>query len=366
MPTPPRLQVEDLRCRFGGRDVVRDVSFSVGAGETLCLLGPSGCGKSTVLRTIAGIERQAAGRVLVDGEVLSDANLHLPPERRGIGLIFQDFALFPHLSVGQNVAFGMRGERAEIRARVAAMLERVDLAGYANKAPHMLSGGEQQRVALARAMAPQPRVMLMDEPFSGLDNRLRDGIRDETLQILKEEGAAVILVTHEPEEAMRMADQIALMRDGRIMQIGAPYNVYNAPCDRAAAAFFSDINVVTGRVEGALTTTPFGEFLAPGYPDGSEVDIVFRPQHVRIDFDRGGTGPHPTPQDGTPARGVVARARFIGNESLVEFVMDFDGSILRATVPGVFLPRAGTPLWLMIRRDRCFVFPHGRARDAAE
>jgi iron(III) transport system ATP-binding protein len=358
MPTPPRLEVDHIRCQFDGRDVVRNVSFAVGAGEILCLLGPSGCGKSTVLRTIAGIERQVGGRILADGTVLSDDTRHLPPEKRGIGLIFQDFALFPHLSVAQNVAFGLSGSRAEVRERVNALLERVDLHGYAEKSPHMLSGGEQQRVALARAMAPRPRIMLMDEPFSGLDNRLRDGIRDETLQLLKEDGTAVVLVTHEPEEAMRMADQIALMRGGEIVQVGAPYNVYNAPCDRAAAAFFSDINVVTGTVNGALTTTAFGEFLAPGYADGSVVDIVFRPQHVKIDFDRGGRGPNPTPQDGTPARGLVERARFMGHESLVEFRMDFDGGILRATVPNVFLPRAGTPLWLSVRRDRCFVFPH--------
>jgi iron(III) transport system ATP-binding protein len=358
MPKPPRLEVDAIRCQLDGRDVVRDVSFSVEAGNILCLLGPSGCGKSTVLRTIAGIERQAAGRILADGQVLSDGMLHLPPERRGIGLIFQDFALFPHLSVGQNVAFGLSGSRSEVRERVNALLARVDLKDYADKSPHMLSGGEQQRVALARAMAPRPRIMLMDEPFSGLDNRLRDGIRDETLEILKEDGTAVVLVTHEPEEAMRMADQIALMRGGRIVQVGAPYNVYNAPCDRAAAAFFSDINVVTGTVRGALTTTPFGEFLAPGYPDGSVVDIVFRPQHVKIDFDRGGRGPNPTPLDGVPARGLVRRARFMGHESLVEFSMDFDDSILRATVPGVFLPKPGKPLWLTVRRDRCFVFPH--------
>jgi iron(III) transport system ATP-binding protein len=358
MPKPPRLEVDAIRCQFDGRDVVRDVSFSVEAGNILCLLGPSGCGKSTVLRTIAGIERQAAGRIVADGQVLSDGMLHLPPERRGIGLIFQDFALFPHLSVGQNVAFGLSGSRSEVRERVNALLARVDLKDYADKSPHMLSGGEQQRVALARAMAPRPRIMLMDEPFSGLDNRLRDGIRDETLEILKEDGTAVVLVTHEPEEAMRMADQIALMRGGRIVQVGAPYNVYNAPCDRAAAAFFSDINVVTGTVRGALTTTPFGEFLAPGYPDGSVVDIVFRPQHVKIDFDRGGRGPNPTPLDGVPARGLVRRARFMGHESLVEFSMDFDDSILRATVPGVFLPKPGKPLWLTVRRDRCFVFPH--------
>lgn len=336
--------------------MLHDVSLSVRAGEVLCLLGPSGCGKSTTLRAIAGIERQSSGAIRSDGDVLSDDATHMPPEARGVGLIFQDFALFPHLNVAQNIAFGLRGTKSEVKARVDDLLERVDLAGYADTPPHMLSGGEQQRVALARALAPRPRIMLMDEPFSGLDNRLRDGIRDETLQLLKDEGTAVVLVTHEPEEAMRMADQIALMRDGEVVQIGAPYNIYHAPVDKDAAAFFSDINVLPGEVHGALTDTAFGQFLAPGVPDGTAVDIVFRPQHVKIDFDRGGRGPNPTPQDGAPARGVVKRARFMGHESLVEFQMDFDGGIVKATVPAVFLPKPGTPLWLTIRRDRCFVF----------
>ncbi len=358
VPQTPRLQVDHVSCDFDGRVVVRDVSLQVAPGEIMCLLGPSGCGKSTTLRVIAGVERQNAGRILVDGQVMSDDRDHRPPEARGIGLMFQDFALFPHLSVAQNVSFGLTGAKAEKSARVTELLERVDLAGYGQKSPHMLSGGEQQRVALARALAPRPKVMLMDEPFSGLDNRLRDGIRDETLQLLKEEGTAVLLVTHEPEEAMRMADQIALMRDGQIVQQGAPYNIYNAPCDQAAAAFFSDVNVIRGRVEGALTDTAFGQFLAPGYPDGSDVEIIFRPQHVKIDFDRGGRGPNPTAVDGVPARGVVERARFMGHESLVEFRMDFNQEVLRATVPAVFLPKPGTPLWLTVRRDRCFVFPH--------
>lgn len=361
MPSPPRLEVDKITCHFDGRRVVDDVSFAVQPGEILCLLGPSGCGKSTTLRVIAGIERQTSGAVRADGVALSDATHHDPPEARGVGLIFQDFALFPHLSVARNVAFGLSGPRDEVTARVGELLERVDLAGYGDKAPHMLSGGEQQRVALARALAPRPRIMLMDEPFSGLDNRLRDGIRDETLQLLKEEGTAVVLVTHEPEEAMRMADQIALMRDGVIVQTGAPYNIYNAPCDQDAAAFFSDINVIQGDVQGALIDTAFGQFLAPGVPDGAAVDIVFRPQHVKIDFDRGGRGPNPTPLDGVPARGVVERARFMGHESLVEFRMDFDGGVVKATVPAVFLPKPGTPLWLTIRRDRCFVFPSKQA-----
>jgi iron(III) transport system ATP-binding protein len=358
LTTPvPRLELRDITRRYGGREVVSGVSLQVMPGQVTCLLGPSGCGKSTTLRIVAGVERQSSGAVLIDGEMVAGKDRFDPPETRSVGLMFQDFALFPHLSVEGNVGFGLAGSREAKRGRVEELLARVHLAGAIDKFPHELSGGEQQRVALARAVAPRPRIMLMDEPFSGLDNRLRDGIRDETLELLKEEGTAVLLVTHEPDEAMRMADDIALMRDGMIVQQGAPYNVYNAPSDKYAAAFFSDINVIRGEVHGALIDTPFGQFLAPGVADGGTVDIVIRPQHLRIDFDRGGRGPNPTPQDGVPSRGIVERARYMGHESIVEFRMDYDGSLLKATVPSVFLPKTGTPLWLMIRRERCFVFP---------
>ncbi len=309
---------------------------------------------------IAGVEKLDNGAVAIDGIIMADHARNTPPEKRSVGLMFQDFALFPHLTVSQNVAFGLTGGTAEKSRRVDSLLEKVTLTGFGDKHPHQLSGGEQQRVALARALAPKPRVMLMDEPFSGLDNRLRDGIRDATLEILKEELTAVLLVTHEPDEAMRMGDEIALMRAGAIVQRGAPYNIYNAPIDREAAAFFSDINVIRGVSRGALTQTPFGAFLTPGQSDGAEVDIVIRPQHLKIDFDRAGRGPNPTPTDGTAARGTVTRARYLGRESLVDFAMDFDGKILTASVPGVFLPKPGTVLWLMIRRDRCFVFPVNR------
>lgn len=354
---PPRLEIRDITRRYDGKVVVDNVSLAIRPGNVTCLLGPSGCGKSTTLRIIAGVEMQDSGSIFVDGNLISDTVFQVPPERRSVGLMFQDFALFPHLSVGANVAFGLKGSGSEKKARAREFLERVGLGHYIDNYPHELSGGEQQRVALARALAPKPRVMLMDEPFSGLDNRLRDGIRDETLELLKEEGASVLLVTHEPEEAMRMADEIALMRDGHIVQIGAPYNIYNAPADREAVAFFSDINTIRGKVQGALVSTPFGQFLAPGYADGTGVEIVFRPQHVSIDFDRAGKGPSPSARTGAPARGVVERARFMGSESLVEFRMDHDGQKLRATVPNVFLPKPGTALWLSIRRDRCFVFP---------
>ncbi|WP_246107462.1 ABC transporter ATP-binding protein [Puniceibacterium confluentis] len=354
---PPRLEIRNLVRRFDGKAVVNDVSLSILPGDVTCLLGPSGCGKSTTLRMIAGVEMQDTGQIYVDGNLICDTQFRVPPERRSIGLMFQDFALFPHLTVGDNVAFGLSGTKAEKRRRVSELLERVGLFHFIDAYPHALSGGEQQRVALARALAPRPRVMLMDEPFSGLDNRLRDGIRDETLALLKEEGTSVLLVTHEPEEAMRMADEIALMRDGRIVQRGAPYNIYKAPADKEAVAFFSDINVLEGVVQGALVDTAFGQFLAPGFADGSAVDIVFRPQHVGIDFDRAGRGPNPTPLQGSPARGIVERARFMGSESLVEFRMDHDNEVLKATVPNVFLPKVGVAMWLTVRRDRCFIFP---------
>ncbi len=352
-----RLSMAGVSHAYDGACVLDDVSLDLRGGEVTCLLGPSGCGKSTLLRIAAGVERQVAGVVAVDGRVVADASRHVPPEARQVGLVFQDFALFPHLRVAENVAFGIDGPGAARSRRAADLLARVGLSGHAAKYPHQLSGGEQQRVALARALAPRPRVLLMDEPFSGLDNRLRDEIRDETLDLLKEERTAVLLVTHEPEEAMRMADQIALMRRGRIVQLGAPYNIYNNPVDKEAATFFSDVNVIHGVVKNFATDTPFGQFLTPGLADRADVEIIIRPQHLKMDFDRAGSGPLPTPQDGVPARGQVVRARFMGDQSIVELRMDHDGSVLKATIPGVFLPRRGTPLWLSMRRDRCFVFP---------
>ena len=354
---PPRLSLEHVTVTFDGVPAVSDLSLDVGAGEIVCLLGPSGCGKTTTLRVAAGVERQRKGRVLVDGRVVSEPGRHLPPEARSVGLMFQDFALFPHLTVAENVAFGLRtATAAERAALVGEYLARVGLEGYAAKFPHQLSGGEQQRVALARALAPKPRVMLMDEPFSGLDNRLRDEVRDHALSLLKEEGAGVLLVTHDPDEAMRMGDRIALMREGRIVQVGAPYHVYNYPVDRRAAEFFSDLNLIHGVVHDRQTDTPFGLFLTPKLVDGADVEIVIRPQHLRIDPDEG-EQPEKTAEHGIAARGRVLRARFVGAASLIEVEMDHDGSILRASVPYAWLPEPGTRAWLSLRRDRCFVFP---------
>ena len=353
----PRLEISRLVKSFSNLRVVDGISFTIAPGQVTCLLGPSGCGKSTSLRMIAGVEKPDSGNICVDGSIISGQRVDILPENRSIGLIFQDFALFPHLNVYENVAFGLKERSVEKKQRINELIERVGLASFSKKYPHQLSGGEQQRVALIRALAPKPKIMLMDEPFSGLDDRLRDEIRDETLSVLKEEGTAVLLVTHDPYEAMCMADEIALMREGKIVQRGSPYNIYNAPVDRKAAEFFSEINLIKGHSKGSLTDTPFGRFLTPGLPDGTEVDIVTRPQHIRIDFDRNGKGPNPTKEEGVAARAIVQRSRFTGRESLIEFIMDSDGTNLKASVPAVFLPKKGTILWLTMRRDRCFVFP---------
>jgi iron(III) transport system ATP-binding protein len=365
-PDPaPVFQAQHLRkvYRTGEVEVValRDVSLAIARGEFIVLLGPSGSGKSTLLNILGGLDVPTSGEVRFADHLLTGADeAALTRYRREhVGFVFQFYNLIPSLTVRENVALV-----TDIAEHPMDIDESRGLEGLQPRRDHFpaqLSGGEQQRVALARALAPRPRIMLMDEPFSGLDNRLRDGIRDTTLDVLKEEGTAVLLVTHEPDEAMRMADEIALMRGGRIVQRGAPYNVYNAPVDKEAAAFFSDINVIRAVSRGALTETPFGAFLTPGHADGAEVEIVIRPQHLKIDFDRGGRGPNPTPQDGTAARGRVIRSRFMGRESLVDFRMEFDGLKLTASVPGVFLPRPDTDLWLMIRRDRCYVFPASRA-----
>ncbi|MEM9138534.1 MAG: ABC transporter ATP-binding protein [Pseudomonadota bacterium] len=348
----PRLSLDRIGCVFGTVTAVDEVSLSVASGEMVCLLGPSGCGKTTTLRIAAGVEHQTTGSVTIDGRVVSNGASHIPPEQRSIGLMFQDFALFPHLTVADNIGFGLTRGTPNRAGVVADYLTRVGLDHYGPKYPHMLSGGEQQRVALARALAPKPRVMLMDEPFSGLDNRLRDAVRDETLAILDGEETGVLLVTHDPGEAMRMADRIALMRDGRIVQTGTPHDLFHAPIDREAAAFFSDVNVLAGQVQDGAVDTPFGRIPAQGFADGATAEVVIRPQHVMVSTSDPGPGGDALAR----AEATLERARFIGAGSLIEARLGPDGPIISALVPNAFVPAKGADLWLSVPRARCFVF----------
>jgi iron(III) transport system ATP-binding protein len=277
------LSLRDLTRRFGARVAVDGVSLDARRGEVFCLLGPSGCGKSTTLRIAAGLERADSGRVYASGRLVDGEGRFEPPEKRRIGLMFQDYALFPHLSVKANVAFGLKHlSAAERDSRVVEELTRVGMLSHKDAYPHTLSGGEQQRVALARMLAPKPGVVLLDEPFSGLDTSLRDEVRGAALRLLKEAGAATIMVTHDPDEAMRVGDQVALMRAGRIVQAGTPTEIYRKPADAEAAALFGGANVFRAVVSHGKALSPFGYMIPAALPDGESADIVYRPSSVRV------------------------------------------------------------------------------------
>ncbi len=294
------LRFDDVSHSYGARTALRSFSLDVGAGEIVSLLGPSGSGKTTALRIAAGLEVPQRGRVEVGGQAVAADGLFVPPERRDVGLLFQDLALFPHLTVADNVAFGLRADR---KARVGEMLELVGLQGQGRVYPHQLSGGQQQRVALARALAPRPRVLLLDEPFSNLDVVLRQQVRREMANLLKQVGTSVLLVTHDPEEALFMSDRVALMREGAIEQVAAPETLYFAPATRFAAMFFGEANVIAAEVRGGRAVTPFGEVDAQGIADGL-ADAIVRAQGLVV--------------AGGGAQAVVQSARILGATLLME------------------------------------------------
>ena len=344
-----RLTLEEVSHYYGTTPAVVDFSLDVAPGEIICLLGQSGCGKTTLLRIAAGIERQQSGRVLINDNEVAGPDRFLPPERRGVGLMFQDYALFPHLSILDNIAFGLTSlSRQEAEREARAALRRVGLESYAGEFPHVLSGGEQQRVALARAVAPRPSVLLMDEPFSGLDRRLRESVRDETLAVLRETRATCIIVTHDPEEAMRLADRIALMRRGRLVQVGPADELYAAPVDLFTARFFSEFNEIAGEVRDKCVTTPFGKVPANGFLEGEAIDVCIRPQGIRIEAEPGGTA------------GRILRRRFLGDVDLIDIAVEGLDEPLKARVPGGACAAAGTEVWvhvdprqiLLFRRDK--------------
>ncbi|MBL8839731.1 MAG: ABC transporter ATP-binding protein [Alphaproteobacteria bacterium] len=361
IPTmPPGLVMLGISHHFGRRRVLDSVDLVVSPGELVCLVGPSGCGKTTLLRIAAGLEELQQGRVLVDACVVAEPGTVVPPERRGVGLVFQDTALFPHLDVAGNVGFGIARMPADARRlRIDEVLHQVGMSDYAASYPHQLSGGQQQRVALARALAPRPRVMLLDEPFSGLDTRLREQVRDDTLHVLKHSGAAALMVTHDPEEAMFMADRIAVMRDGHIEQDGRPVDVYGTPASAFVAAFFGQVNVWQGMVRGGAVDTPIGRIAAPGLAEGTRAEVVVRPEGMKLSPGDGPVEP--------PVAAKVLAARLLGRSSWIHLCCGGDqpgpkegeaGHLhFHARVPGRFLPCEGDVFAVTVDPAQAFVFP---------
>ncbi len=287
------IQLQHLRKRYGGQQLaaVDDLSLDVHEGELLVLLGPSGCGKTTTLRMIAGFERPEAGSIALGQDTVASARAWVPPERRGVGIVFQDYALFPHLTVTQNIAFGMlRLGRSERKQRVAAALDAVDLGSYAQRYPHELSGGQQQRVAIARALAPQPRVLLLDEPFSNLDPDLRTSLRYEVRTIVRRAGITTVLVTHDQSEAFAMADRIAVMHEGRLHQVDTPERLYRQPHSRFVAGFVGRAQWVPGEIQNDHVETELGIFSNTGGEDAAVVDVLLRPEDLQLTPDARGPG----------------------------------------------------------------------------
>ena len=339
MNAPVAIDVRGVSKRFGAAEVLRDVDLRVEPGRVVALLGSSGCGKTTLLRTIAGLERPDTGEVRVGDRLLSARNhgerdVHVPPEKRRVGMVFQDWALFPHLTVAQNVGYGL--PRAERQGpRVAAALDMVGLDRLGDRQPGTLSGGQQQRVALARALAPQPGVLLLDEPFSNLDSALRVQVRTEVHQLLAELGVTTVFVTHDQEEAFVLGDEVAVMEAGRIVQQARPADLYARPANRWVATFVGDANLVAGEARGDRATTPVGDVVLDvtrSGPAHGRVEVVLRAEQLRLDpLDPGGTA-----GAGVPA--TVELTEYYGHDT-VYLVRPDGGASVRARAAAT--PRFG-------------------------
>ena len=346
------IEIENLNLSFRNINIIRDISFTVSESEVVCLLGPSGCGKTTILRLIAGLEFPDGGTVSIGGQVVSGYNIHVEPHRRKVGFLFQDYALFPHLTVAQNIGWGLpRKGRNETSSRINDLLKQICMIDHAEKYPHELSGGEQQRVALARAQAPNPRLLLLDEPFSGLDTTLRNTIREDTSQILSDGNITAIVVTHDPEEAMLMADRIILMRSGKVVQIGSPEDLYSKPVDTFTASFFGDVNNFDGVVEEDQVSTRFGRIENNNFPNGSKVNVLIRPEALSLSTR--------APTDAKQPKVRVHKVKFAGKISHISIGLDDEPDakdLVIAKQQGPFTPKLGDILYLQIDPARTFIY----------
>jgi iron(III) transport system ATP-binding protein len=345
------LEVENLRHAYGRQEVVRGLSFSLAHGAIGCLLGPSGCGKTTVLRCIAGFEGIREGEIRLAGRIVSGGGVMLPPERRRIGMVFQDYALFPHLSVAGNIAFGLHalpaGERS---ARVQELAQLVGLPASLDRFPHEISGGQQQRVALARALAPRPELLLLDEPFSNLDVDLRERLSLEVRDIIKASGATAVLVTHDQQEAFAMADEIGILHQGRIQQWDSPYNLYHRPANRFVADFVGQGVFLPARaVNGSQLEIELG--VLQGDAQGlSELEVLLRPDDVVHD-------------DAAPTQAEVVHKAFRGAEILYTLRLASGRKVL-ALVPSHHNHALGEKIGIRLDVDHVVAFRPESAADA--
>ncbi|WP_447986477.1 ABC transporter ATP-binding protein [Nitrospira sp. Nam74] len=342
----PVLELRHVTCAYeAGRPAIADISLTAQEGDILCLLGPSGCGKTTTLRAIAGFESISAGEVYLQGQLVSSSTLLVPTEQRRIGMVFQEYALFPHLRAADNVAFGLRHLPADQRAaQVETMLAMVGLTGFERRYPHELSGGQQQRVALARALAPKPVMLLLDEPFSNLDPDMTGKMREDLLHLLRHTSTTALLVTHDHDEAFAMADRIAVLRNGRLEQLDVPEAIYHTPATPFVADFVGQADFIPGLVEHRTVLTELGRFPnQSGYPTGTKVVVMIRPDDI-----------HVVPSDLAKAR-ILAR-QFRGSENLYTIALP-SGRIVHSSASSTSIYSVGTPVELSVIATHTVLFP---------
>ena len=346
-PTPPCLQLQAVSHAYGERQIVDNISFSLASGQIGCLLGPSGCGKTTLLRCLAGFETPGSGSIRLNGRELFGAGLNVPPQQRGIGMVFQDYALFPHLTIADNIGFGLqRLDKAARRQRVNDLLQLIGLEALASRYPHQLSGGQQQRVALARALAPKPTRLLMDEPFSNLDVDLRKRLGEDIRRLLKHEGMTAILVTHDQDEAFAIADEIGIVHQGHIAQWATPYQLYHEPANRFVADFIGEGTLIPGKVL-APDSIEIELGVVPGHMpadccSGCTVDVLIRPDDIQHD-------------DASPVSARVLSKTFRGAEFLYRLQLA-SGTELLSLVPSHHDHAIGEAIGIRLQIEHVIAF----------
>ena len=342
------LTIQKLSKKFGERFAVNQASWSAQSGQIICLLGHSGCGKTTMLRLIAGLETPTEGSIQLERKVLWDQYQQVQAEERNIGFVFQDYALFPHLSVLENVMFGLKKIPKHERQSIAEnALKHVSMSHHIHSYPHTLSGGEQQRVALARALAPKPHVLLMDEPFSNLDHRLRDQIRQSTIDILKQTSTTTIIVTHDPEEALQIADQIILMHQGKIIQSGTPKQLYFQPKTLFAARYFSDLNEIKTQIQDQQLHTIFGNIATPKHlTSNNQIRCYFRPHQLRVNRIK---------TENSLAAKIIS-SNFLGYSQLLKLKIEAEDKVLSAYVEYSQHYDQADTVYLSLDLSQCFFY----------
>ena len=345
------LDVKELSHFFGEKEALSNLNFSIENNSIVSVLGPSGCGKTTLIRLIAGLEQIQNGEIFLENNLVANKNLNIPPEKRPISYVFQDFALFPHMTVLENVSFAA-GSKSNKKQLIDQVIHLAKVENFLDKYPHSLSGGEQQRVALARSFAVQPKLLLLDEPFSDLDINLKREIIDDTLHLINSLDSSAIVVTHNAEEAMFLSDVILVIKSGKLIQIGTPHEIYFKPSNLYVASLFGETNIFQSKVVDNTCATPLGRIKTSNLPNNQEVDVVVRPEAIKLNLEKSPLL--------NPNSGVVVDSKFLGNSAIIHMSVNDEKNNkhhIHSRVMGNFLPPPASSVSVTLDEDHVFIFP---------